>query len=241
MLTQATHWLEIVAIALDVILLGRLLLLRLYRLYVFITLACVLAVFFDAVVLWLDADLKSAGMVFIYSRFLYAFLFPLIAWDVFEEVKAQVAKLRRLAIIRLVSGLVFACLFGFIVTAFTDTADASGTPSSDSSPLTTLGLIFWAGSSTATLAFLWTLHRQTRAQKIDLPNNTYVWMLFWELSLLYEVFYCFWLLSYSLLKSTAPYVELLFFVYGIAITAWCVFKLRAVPASVPSAPANAGL
>lgn len=237
MLTQANHWLEIFGTALEVVLLGRVLLLRLYRLYVFITLGCVLSVFFDAVALWLEPDAKTSDLVFIYSKFLYAIVFPLIAWDVFEEVKTQIAKIRRLAITRLISGLLFACLFGFIVAVFADTGDSSA----DSALFATLGLILWAGSSTATLAFLWTLHRQMRMQKLEIPNNTYVWLLFWELSLLSEVFYCFWFLAFPLLKAGADYVTLFFNFYAIAITLWCIWKLRAVPASVPSASANAGL
>ena len=238
MLTQANHWLEFVGTAVDAILLGRVLLLKLYRSYVFITLGCVLAVFFDAVALWLQPDSKSSANVFIYSRLLYSFLFPLIAWDVFEEMGAQIAKLRRLAIVRLISGLLFACLFGVMVSLFVDTNDPNG----DSAVVPTLGLLLWAGSSTATLAFLWTLHRQTRAQKIELPNNTYVWLLFWQLSLLAEVLTCVWFLVASLVKNHAVEagISLLFLLYGIAITAWCVLKLRAIASSVPSAPANAG-
>jgi len=239
MLTQANHWLIIVGTALDAILLGRVLLLRLYRLYVFITLGCLLSVFFDVVTIWLEPDPKSSTAVFIYSKFLYAVLFPLIAWDVFEEIGVQIAKLRRLATIRLISGLVFACLFGVIVSAFVDTTDPNG----DSALSATLGLVLWAGSSTATLAFLWTLHTQTRTQKVELPNNTHVWLIFWELSLLSEVLYCFCFLLIPLVKNhaVAEYIQLLFSIYGIAITAWCIFKLRAMASSVPSAPANAGL
>jgi hypothetical protein len=237
MLTQANHWLEIVGTVVDVILLGRVLLLRLYRLYLFITLALVLSVFFDAVALWLDPEPKTIATVFIYSRFLYAFVFPLIAWDVFEEVKEQVAKIRRLAIARLISGLVFACVFGFIIAVLADTTDQSG----DSAVFVTIALIFWAGSSTATLAFLWTLHRQIRTQKLELPNNTYVWMLFWELSLLLEVLSCFWVLAEPLVKTGDEYVQLAFNICGIALAAWCVVKLRAIPASLSSASANADL
>ncbi len=239
MLTQANHWLEIVGTAFDAILLARILLLRLYRLYVFITLGCVLAVFFDAVLLWLEPEPKTSATVFICSRFIYAFLFPLIAWDVWEEIGAQIAKLRRLAIVRLISGLVFACMFGVIVSVFVDSSDPNG----DSAVLATLGLVLWAGSSTATLAFLWTLHTQTHNQKVELPNNTRVWLLFWELSLLAEVFNCFCFLLIPLVKNhlVPDYIQLLFSIYGIAITTWCVFKLRAITSSVPSAPANAGL
>lgn len=239
MLTQANHWLDIVGTALDAVLLGRVLLLRLYRLYVFITLGCVLAVFFDVVTLWLEPDVKASANVFIYSKFLYAVLFPLIAWDVFEEIGPQIAKLRRLAIARLISGLLFACLFGVMVSIFVDTTDANG----ETAVMATLSLLLWAGSSTATLAFLWTLHRQTRTQKIELPNNTHVWLVFWELSLLAEVLTCVWFLVVPVVKNHGfdESVQLVFSLYEIAITAWCVLKLRGIASSVPSEPANAGL
>lgn len=237
MLTQANHWLEIVGTALDLVLLGRVLLLRLYRLYLFITLACVLSVFFDGVALWLDPEPKSLANVFVYSKLLYAFVYPLIAWDVFEEVKLQIAKLRRLGIARLISGLVFACFVGFLIALMADTSEQEG----ESAVFITVALIFWASSSTATLAFLWTLHRQTRAQKLELPNNTYVWMLFWEFTLLLEVLSCFWVLVGPLLKGGEDFAQLFFYVAGSVITAWCIIRLRAIPASVPTASANADL
>lgn len=236
MLTQANHWLEIIGTTLDALLLLRVLVLRLYRVYVFVTLGCALSLVFDVAALWFDPDPKTSAHLFIYSRFLYAFVFPLIAYDVFEEVKTQISQLRKLAIMRLISGLIFACLFGFIVALYVG-SDTSG----ESDVVATLGLVFWAGSSTATLAFLWTLHRQMRAQHFDIPNNTYVWMLFWELSLLLEVLSCFWVLLLPLLKTGTDYVQFVFSLYGLAITAWCILKLRASPASLSSAPANVDL
>ena len=234
MLTQVNHWLEIIATALDVILLSRVLLLRFYRLYVFITLGCVLSVFFDAAFLWQQADANTSTTLFIYSRFLYAFVFPLIAWDVFEEVKPQVAKLRRRAGARLVTGLVSACFVGFLIAAFFDDGN------DDSALFATLGMVAWAGSSTATLGFLWSLQKQIRAQKLELPNNTFVWLIFWELSLLLEVVYCLWLLLAPLVKNGGEFVLLGLSLYGVAITIWCILKLRPIPTGVPSTSTNAG-
>ena len=216
--------------------------LRLHRIYLFITLACLLALFFDLVALWLGTSSAEGQRVFLYNRFLYAILFPLAAWDSFEEVKTQIAKLRRLAAARLVSGLFFAAIFGLIMSAFFETKDANG----GSALVTTLGLILWAGSSTASLAFLWTLHRQIRAQNIARPNNTFVWMTYYELSLIGEVLSC---LSLLVLASAAAYVSsqtadtlnIAFNSYGILVTAWCILKLRAVASDFPSAPENASL
>ena len=237
MLAQASHWIEIVGTAADALLLCRVLLLKLQRVYVFITLACVLALFFDAVDLWLAPDRDQSDRLFLYSRFLYAFLFPLVVFDVFEEMKSQISRVRRMAVGKLVSGLFFATVFGFLLSAFAPPGDRS-----EPSVLPMLGLVLWAGSSTASLAFAWTLRRAIRAQNMVPPNNTMVWMAFWQLFLLAQVLYCFFSLVIPLLKNgSADVLDIVFNTYDIVITAWCILKLRALPSDVPSTPANANL
>ena len=238
MLTQADHWLEFAGTAVDLFLLCRVLLLRLQRVYLFITLACLLSVFFDVVHLSLYADPKGDSRVFVFSRFLFALIFPLAGWDVFEEMKPQIAKLRRVAIGKLISGLFFASIFGFLVSLFAQSTD---TVNGGFGMLAILALVVWAGSSTATLGFLWTLHRATRAQNLERPHNTFVWIVFWELSLLAEVLSCFGFLVIPPRSIAFDIINLLFLAYSIAITIWCILKLRSVPSNVPSAPANASL
>ena len=138
MLHQTSHWIEIASLAVGALLLCRVLLLRLYRVYLFITLACLLDLLFGGVFFWLGDGSQANDRVFLYSRFIYALVYPMAAWDVFEEIKTQVGKLRRLAIGRLISGLFFAVIFGLIMAAFTDTGDAN----SESIVLSTLALIF---------------------------------------------------------------------------------------------------
>ena len=237
MLTEANHWIAIIGTAADAILLCRVLQLKLQRVYLFITLGCLLALFFDGVDLWLANDQNDNLRVFLYSRFLYAVVFPLIAWDVFEEMKSQISNLRRIATRKLISGIFFAAVFGFMLTAFGFTGDNSEPPI-----LATLGLVLWAGSSTASLAFVWTLRRAIRLQNISRPSNTVVWMTFWQLVLLAQVLSCFYfLLAPSLPNWTADILGITLNSYGIVITAWCILRLRALPSDVPSAPANANL
>ncbi len=238
MLTQTNHWLEFVATAIDAALLLRILTLKLHRTYTFITLAATLAVFLDGVMLWLGSDSKEFTRVFVYSRFLYAFVFPAAAWDVFEEIKAQVAKLRRLAIFRLISSLILAAIFGFMITGFASIEDQNGGPALGP----TLALVIWAASSTASLALLWSMHRAIRAQHIELPRNTLVWLIFFQLSLIAEVLACLFTIAGPLLSAPVPDVlALLLSLYGIGITVWCIWKLRALPSDVPSAPEQAKL
>jgi hypothetical protein len=237
MLNEVNHWIAIIGTAADALLLCRVLLLKLQRVYLFITLACVLALFFDGVDLWLENDQDGNLRVFLYSRFLFAFLFPLVVWDVFEEMKSQISNIRRIAGRKLVSGIFFATVFGVVLTVFVQAADTSGQPIAP-----TLGLVLWTGSSTASLAFLWTLRRAIGVQNIGVPSNTAVWLVFWQLFLLAQVLTCFYFLIGQYLGHGTEYVlNIAFNTYGIVITAWCILRLRALPSDVPSAPANASL
>ncbi len=238
MLTQANHWILIIGAAVDALLLCRVLLLKLQRVYLFITLACVLSVFFDVAALALWSDSTATSRVFLASKFIDAFVFPLVGWDVFEEMKSQISKLRRLAVGKLISGLFFAAVFSFLVVMLAPSDPNGGMPL-----LATVDLVLWAGSSTATLAFLWTLHKVIRAQNIARPNNTFVWLIFWQLGLVAEVLGCFSILLVTLGRNAVAedVVNLVFNIYGIVITGWCILKLRAVPSGVPSAPASASL
>lgn len=235
MLSQANHWMDIAGTVLDGLLLCRVLLLKLQRVYLFITLNCVLGVFFDVVVLWWGVTSQESFRVLLYSRFLYVFLFPAIAWDVFEEIQSQISKLRRLAIARLISGLLLATILGLIVSAFADN-DATGPPPR----LALVAVVLWAGSSTASLAFLWTLHKALRAQKIDLPNNTFVWLIFFKLSFAYEILSCFFAVTGPLMKpQVTGIIQFTLSLYVIVATAWCILKLRTIPSDVSSAPEKA--
>ncbi len=231
MLHQATYWTEITGFAVNAVLLCRVLALRLYRVYLFITLACILGLLFDGAVFWLGEKSQASTRIFIYSRFVYAFVFPMVAWDVFEEMKAQVAKLRRLAIARLISGLFFAVVFGLIMAAFAD--DSSGEPVL----VGILALVLWVGTSTASFAFLYTMYRTLRTQPIVRPNNTNVWMYYYGLSFLAEVLFCFsWFVTDSIKSETlGDVLAMVFTIFDIALTGWCIFKLRAIPSDLPSA------
>jgi hypothetical protein len=236
-MSQVNHWMEIAGAAMDVLLLLRVLFLKLHRPYVFITLFCLLEVFFDGIEFWLHPDSHEFERVFIYSRFLYPLVYPAAVWDVFEEAKAVLTKLRRLAISRTVSSLVLMTLLGLLMASFAASSD-----NADSSAfVSTLAVIVWTGSITASLAFLWIMHRTLRTQKLETPHNTRVWMLFFEMWLISEAVSCFFLLLAQFKPGVGEIVEAVLLLYQIGITAWCIGKLRAVPSDVPSAPVSADL
>jgi hypothetical protein len=236
MLSQLNHWIEIVSTAVDALLLLRVLQLKLHRVYLFITLSCVLTVFFDGLMLWFHADSREFERIFVYSRFLYAFVLPAAAYDVWEEVKAQIVRIRRFAIFRLVSSLILAAVLALIIVGFASNEEGSGYGF-----LATLAIIVWAASSTASLAFLWSVHRLARAQNTTLPGNTSVWLLFFQLSLAAEVFACFLIITN---QQFNPFVNALLDIslgiYGILIALWCAWKLRAAHSVSATQDANLG-
>ena len=237
MLTQVNHWIEIAAVVVDALLLLRILQLRLYRTYLFITLACVVGLFFDSVGLWLGMESRESVRVFLYSRFLYAFIFPAASYDVWEEIKSQIARIRRLAMFRLLASLTLAAILGLIIAGFAGNEENGG-----ETLMGTFAVILWAAASTASLAFLWSLHRLARAQKITLPNNTAVWLLYYQLSLAGEVVACFLIIIGSQFNSFVTNAfDISLNLYGVFITLWCIWKLRALTSDVPSAPENASL
>jgi hypothetical protein len=66
-------------------------------------------------------------------------------------------------------------------------------------------------------------------------------MRYFELSFLLEVVNCFSSLLFSFVKSTAAIsiLNIVFLCYGIAITTWCLLRLRMIQSDVPSAPQQA--
>lgn len=238
MLNQASYWVEIAAAAVDVLLLARFLLLRLQRTYLFIAIVCVLAVFFDAVTLWLGIQSAESGRVSLYSKFLYVLVYPAAAWDVFEEIGPRIGQLRKAAMLRLGSSLIMAALFGFVFVMFADTGESGGTQAT----VALLAVVLWTGSSVASLAFLWSMHRAVRKQGIALPNNTHVWLIFFELLLAAEVLMCLYAIAGPLLNETAENIaDIVFNTYGIGITLWCVWRLRPIASNLPSASEKASL
>ena len=238
MLNHATYWVEIAAAVADVLLLGRFLLLRLQRKYLFIAIVCVLSVFFDVVTFWLGIQSAESGRVSLYSRFLYVVVYPAAAWEVFEEIHSRVGQLRKAAISRLVSSLIMAALFGVLFVTFADIGESGGSQGATA----ILAIVLWTGSSVASLAFLWTMHRAVRSQKIELPNNTFVWLVFFELLLAVEVVMCIYAIAGPLFnQATENIADIVFNTYGIVITLWCVWKLRPLTSDLPSASANASL
>jgi hypothetical protein len=238
MLNQTIHWLQIVGTFADALLLGRVLALKLHRVYAFIALYCVLEVFFDVAAWWLGWQSEASTRVYFYSRFLYAALFPAMAWDVFEEIKSKAAKLRRLPAARLISGLFVTALFACLMLATLEDKDFNGS----SGLVDLVGVFLWAGSCSASLVFAWTLYKAVRAQKIELPNNTSVWLIFFMLTLLRAILECGVILfGFKLTSPQQDVVVLVFLCFDLALTGWCILRLKAVSSQGTATPEKVSL
>jgi hypothetical protein len=233
MLNQTIHWMQIVGTAADALLLWRVIALKLHRVYAFIALYCVLELFFDVAAWSLGWQSDASTKVYFYSRFLYAALFPAMALDVFEEIKAQIAKLRRLPTARLISGLFVTAIFACLMFATVEEKDFNGS----STLVNLVGVFLWAGSCSASLVFVWTLYRAIRAQKLDVPNNTSVWLIFFMVTLVLAILECGVILfGFKLSSLQQDIVMLVFLCFGLALTVWCIIRLKAVPSHGTAAP-----
>ncbi len=238
MLDQAIHWMLIADTVLEGLLLVRIIALKLHRVYAFITLYCALNLLFDAAKWWLGIDSPQSEKIMFYSFFVFAAVYPLVAWDVFEEIKSQVATIRRTHAPRLVSGMFVSLLVLIIFALNFDAKDENA--NAGLLPLTSI--LLFTGSITTSLAFLWFTRRSIRTQKIGTSNNTFVWTIFVIASLILSLLDCLLLLTASLLKPLLLNVlQIALISCDLVLMSWCIFKLKAVSSDVPTAPEKAAL
>jgi hypothetical protein len=223
MLEHLIQWMNAAETVLEILLVIRILFLRLYRPYVFITLFCVLSAFFDSVTWWLGWMTPAAERVSTVQSFFFAVLIPLAAWEAFEEISAIAAKWRKMELGRLISGVLLTQVFTLLVFANVDIDDAHG----NSQAMAFAGLLCWAGCSSAALAFLWFTRRSLRVQKIELAPNTFVWVTFFIATNLLTMIYCvFQLVAPGVDRTVSEIGVLLLQCIDFAILAWCIWKLR---------------
>ncbi len=233
MLDQVIHWVVIAATVLEGLLLFRVLALKLHRVYAFLTLYCALNFLFDAAKWWLGLESQQSHRIDIYSLYVFAAVYPLAAWDVFEEIKSQAAALRRAHAPRLVSGI-FVTLLLLIVYAW---GFDPKNETQNGGLLPFAGVLLFSGSTTTCLLFLAFVYRSIRAQKIATSNNTFVWTVFIVVSLIMSFLDCVILLVGTLLKG--PVIDVSLTVLNscdILLMIWCILKLKALPSDLPTAP-----
>jgi hypothetical protein len=226
MLKQVIDWLQMGATVLEAVLLVRVVALKLHRTYAFITLYCVVNVFFDGASWYFGWQSKESERIFIYSLFFLTVLYPLVVWDVFEESKTQVAKLRRLQAVRLVSGLFLTGICGMLLGLNLDTTDAKG----NSTLAAFLGIFLLTGSASASAAFIWVVRRFVRAQKIVIAHNTVVWMVFFFLVFCLQIVDCMVTILRAFVPALAGDIAgLVLLLLDIVVLAWCILRLKAAP------------
>lgn len=241
MLSQVTLWTERAGMVLDLVLMLRILGLKLHRTYSFISLFALLSVFYDGVGLVLGIQSDEFIRVGFLSRFLYAVVYPLALWDVFEEAKPLVEKLRKLAMTRMISSMIFISLWGLLIAAFT-----GGNNEQAGGYSIRLAVVIWTGSVAASLAFLWVMRRGIKVNQFQLPRNTAVWFRYFAWLLGIEAVSCLLELVLPSMKAmgsslTEPLAQVsdsLLQISEIALTAWCIFRLRGASPGTTDVPAN---
>jgi hypothetical protein len=241
MLSQINLWAERAGMLLDLILLARILTLKLRQTYVFITLFALLGLFYDGAALYMGSESADFRDVAALSRFIYAIVFPLASWDLFEEARLTVDKVRKMAMSRMTTSLLFISLWGLLIAAFTGSDDGS-----EPQYLMRLAVVLWTGSIAASLAFLWVMRRGMKLNHWELPWNTMIWYRFFGLTLVIEAVSCALGIALQFVHSASPSLAaqisqisaVVLEAGGILLTAWCVFKLRAVPSDASKVPVD---
>jgi hypothetical protein len=237
MLNQIIYWMNVVSTAADTLLLLRFLLLRLNRAYMFVGLYFVITVLLDAGFWIAGLHTPASDRLFVYSRFVMAVVFPLAAWDIFEEVQDQLGKFRRLHAVRLISGILMAGLFALILSSFVSSDEQV---SGISGTVLESALALWTICAITSAIFLWNMRRSAKGQQIALPLNTRVLWLFFMAILLCEVAQSIEVLVGPLIARFADHLEIAFGALNLALVLWCTVRLRRI-ASNETAPQSEGV
>ena len=135
------HWLQMGGTVVEGIVLLRMVSLKLQRVYLWVTLYWAVNLVIDVSAWSFGWDSPESQRIFLFTRFLLAALYPIAAWDAFEEMGVLVAKLRKLHALRLVSGLLVTALLSFVFSLGLDDQYIEGTSSS----VVFIGLFLWMG------------------------------------------------------------------------------------------------
>jgi len=223
---------------LEALLLARLISLKLHKTYAFVTLYWAVAIIIDVshwVVGW---DSKDSLQIALHEPLILAVLYPLLVWDVFEEIKPKLAVTLRFQATRMISGLVVTVIMSGIWALFflDELAKSPG------GPLVQFGLFLWLGSMSVSALFLISVYRATKKQGLALPRNTTVWL--WLASIVLAADFTEFLLLLAgplLSKSSMEVVDMILQLVFIGVIVWCGIRMRPVPSNVSSEPERARL
>lgn len=233
MLLQLLHWAAMAGTVLEGLVLLRMLLLKLHRVYLWLTLYWCLNLIFDVASWYLGFESRQAVMAQIYSWFLFGLVFPLASFNVFEEMDQSFGKLRLLQATRMVSGLSASLLVGAILFAFAAVSDPDVT-------FLALSPVVIFVSACASIFFLWKLREVVVRQSLPLPRNTNTWMNVFLVLLACQIIGG---LS-AFFGEVAPNwffegLDLVLNGIGIVAMLWTLLRMRAIPGSAAPAALNA--
>ncbi len=238
MLDQIVLWLQVGGTFVEFLLLGRMLLLRFQRVYLFVTLYATVNLLVDVSALLAGVESAATTRIFFYSRFLFALIYPLAAWDLFEEAKAQAGKIRRMHLPRMISGIFITLLLGLVTSIGIEDQDYKGT----STATDFAGLFLWLGAASTSLLFTWNVMRGSLRAGVVLAGNTRVWSIFFLITFARAVIDCALDVADGLIPHPAlQVVNLIFVLIDVGLASWCLVKLKPLSSDTASAPEKASL
>ena len=238
MLLQIIHWTNMAGTVLEGLLLLRVLTLRLQRMYAFVTLYWASSLIFDGAAWAFGWESAATSRLTAYTLFVSALIFPLVAWDVFEEMKPAITQLRLQQASRLVSGMFLTLL----LTAIWFALSGDEAEKDPDGLLTSCGVLLWFGAACVSSMFVWSLRHLARKQQLVVPRNTSVWTTVFLL-LMWAV------IADALAAMTAVYagqnavqvITLAIDIVQSAAMAWALLRVRAIPSQTSPEPQEARL
>lgn len=229
---------------LEALLLIRILSLKLQRVYLWITLYWAASLIFDTSQLAMGLQSKQAGYVWLYSSFLFAVIYPLTGWDVFEEMKASIGKLRLLHGSRMITVLFSTVLIMAILAAFLSPSDADA---ADDAGVADFGPLVAFIAAAACTFFLLSLRKLMSKQALATPRNTRVWLNVFLILMGCDALeglvqnFVLPFVAKSVAQDTLDGINLVFALIASVATLWALIRVRAISSDASAAPQQARL
>jgi hypothetical protein len=165
-------------------------------------------------------------------------MYPLAAWDVFEEAKSLVSKIRRVHLPRLVTGIFLTLLLGFATSFGIEDQNYKGT----SSITDFVGLFVWLGAASTSLLFTWNVFRTARHSDTPIPKNTRIWAVFFLITFARAIIDCAFDVADGLIPHAAfQIIAVVLTSFDLCLVAWCTVKIKPLPPDATPAPEKASL
>lgn len=225
---QVTHWVDVASAVVDGLLLLRFLQLRFFSVYTFAVLFASVNVIFDAVSLATPANSELGARLFLFSKLVVLFVFPLAAWESLDLSPPPVLRLRQMYSVQLGGSFIVMFVVAFLLTFLSATDNATTIDLWGQ-----VGFFSWPVSALLSFIFLWKMRAALNSQKLEIPPNGRVLSKFFRWVFAIELLSWLALVTTSGLNRQTPLdiLAVCLNCAGMGISMWCIFRLKSLTVS----------